>query len=82
MKSLIRTHKGRRCEVVYVLATTDEFELPLVVSNDMRDIAKFLEVGTHYCYRCFEKQNTIGRRYKIERIFLPMERRRGCYELY
>ena len=82
MKSLIRTHKGRRCEVVYMLATTDEFELPLFVSNDMRDIAERFGISLRTCYRSANERTAFGRQkgFRIERIFLPMEGRRGCHE--
>lgn len=80
MKTMTRVRNGKRCEIVYMLCSNDKFELPVLVSENLKEIADYIGTTTGVCAsNLSRKKPTIGRagKLKLEKVYLPIDSRRS-----
>lgn len=77
--SYTRIRNGIRCEAVYMVCEKDEYELPIFVSSSLKEVADFTGLTENGLRsNLYQKSSFIGKekRWKLERVYLPIEIRR------
>lgn len=55
-------------EIVYLVCLDDEFELPVYVADDIKEIMEFFKVNTNTAYELINGQTRFGLKIEVVRL--------------
>lgn len=64
---------GKKCRAVYLVCTNDEFELPLLVADTVKEVARFIGTTPKHCSENIAHNIRATRGFILERVYIPID---------